>query len=84
MKLTPVSVVCPVLSATTVYCTTEPGVVLALFAVTATFSPGTSTGTVDEHRGSVPPDGQLLPAAAEVTVLTRLWFPVSGLATVTE
>ena len=84
MKSTPVSVVWPMLSATTVYCTTEPAVVLAVFAVTATFSPGTSTGTVVEHRGSLPPDGQLLPAAAEVTELARLWFPVSGLATVTE
>ena len=33
---------------------------------------------------SVLPDGQLLPAAAEVTVLARMWFPVSGLLTVTE
>ena len=55
-----------------------------MFAVTVSVSPGTSTGTVVEHRGSVPPDGQLLPAAAEVTRAGQARFPVSGLATVTE
>ena len=30
------------------------------------------------------PGRQLLPAAAEVTVLARILFPVSGLLTVTE
>ena len=36
------------------------------------------------HRASVLPAGQLLPAVAEVTVLTRILSPVSGLFTVTE
>ena len=36
------------------------------------------------QRGSVPPAGQLLPGAAEVRVLARMWLPVSGLLTVTE
>ena len=36
------------------------------------------------HRGSALPDGQLLPAAADVTVLARILLPVSGLCTVTE
>ena len=35
------------------------------------------------QSGSVPPTGQLLPVVAEVTVLARMWLPVSGLATVT-
>ncbi len=42
------------------------------------------TGTVVVQRGSVPPAGQLLPASVEVTVLARMWLPVSGLFTVTE
>ena len=41
------------------------------------------TGTVVVQRGSVPPAGQLLPAAAEVTVLASRWLPASGLCTVT-
>ena len=48
------------------------------------FRPGTSTGTELEHRGSVPPAGQLLPAVAEVTVLAISLSPVSGFFTVTE
>ncbi len=36
------------------------------------------------QRGSVLLAGQLLPAVAEVTVLVRMWLPVSGLLTVTE
>ena len=35
------------------------------------------------QRGSVPPAGQLLPVAAEVTVEVRIPLPVSGLFTVT-
>ena len=42
------------------------------------------TLTVVVQRGSVLPAGQLLPAAAEVTVLARISSPVSGLFTVTE
>ena len=46
--------------------------------------PGTSTTTVTEHRASVLPAAQLLPAAADVTVCARTLSPVSGLLTVTE
>ena len=47
-------------------------------------SAGMSTVTVVVQRGSVPPAGQLFPAAAEFTVLVRALSPVSGLFTVTE
>ena len=43
-----------------------------------------NTVTVVVQRGSVLPLAQLLPAAAEVTVLDKMWLPVSGLLTVTE
>ena len=55
-----------------------------VLADTAIVRPGISTVTLVAHRGSVPPDGQLLPAVAEVTVAARTLFPVSGLLTVTE
>ena len=42
------------------------------------------TGTVLEHRESALPAAQLLPVLVEVTVLTRLLSPVSGLFTVAE
>ena len=42
-----------------------------------------ATGTVLVQRGSVDPAAQLLPGAAEVTVLVRMLSPVSGLSTVT-
>ena len=61
---------------------TAPGVVVAALVVVLIVS--WDTVTVAEHRGSVLPDPQLLPAAAELTVLARMWFPVSGLFTVTE
>ena len=48
------------------------------------FRPGTRTGIALEHRGSVPPAGQLLPAVADVTALVISLSPVSGLFTVTE
>ena len=57
---------------------------LAAPADTAIVRPGTSTVTVEVHRASVPPAGQLLPAVADVTVLARTLSPVSGLFTVTE
>ena len=44
----------------------------------------TETGMVLEHRESVLPAAQLLPVLVEVTVLTRLLSPVSGLFTVAE
>ena len=46
-------------------------------------SAGISTVTLTEQRGSVPPDGQLLPAAVVDKVLAITLFPVSGLFTVT-
>ena len=66
------------------YCTTDPGVVVLVPADTVVVRPGTSTVTVLAHRASVLPLAQLLPAVAEVIVLARLLFPVSGLFTVTE
>ncbi len=42
------------------------------------------TVTVVVQRGSADPEPQLLPVLAEVTVLARIWLPVSGLLTVTE
>ena len=52
-------------------------------AVFTMVSAGIRTVTVAEQRGSVPPDGQLLPAAAVVSVLVINLFPASGLFTVT-
>src|ERR1035438_6763262 len=46
-------------------------------------SAGVSTVTLTEQAGSVPPAGQLLPAAAVARVLASTLFPVSGLLTVT-
>ena len=67
-----------------VYCTTVPGVGVPGLAVSAIVRPGTRTVTVFAHRASVLPLAQLLPAVAEVRVLARILFPVSGLLTVTE
>jgi hypothetical protein len=61
--------------------TTLPGVVVVTFEVFVICSD--ATVTVEEHRGSVLPDGQLLPAAVEVTALVRIMLPVSGFFTVT-
>ena len=68
----------------TVYPTVDPGLVLAVFAVSAIVRAGTKMVTVLAHRVSVLPLAQLLPAVAEVMVLVRVLFPVSGLLTVTE
>ena len=54
-----------------------------MFAVLTIVSPGISTFTVAVHRGSAPPAGQLLPAAAVDSVLVITLLPVSGLFTVT-
>ena len=43
-----------------------------------------ATSTVAVQRGSAEPVPQLLPIEVEVMVLARMWFPVSGLFTVTE
>ena len=67
-----------------VYCTTVPGVGVPVLAVSAIVRPGTWTVTVFAHRASVLPLAQLPPAVAEVRVLARILFPVSGLLTVTE
>ena len=61
-----------------------PGVGVPGLAVSAIVRPGTRTVTVFAHRVSVLPLAQLLPAVAEVRVLVRILFPVSGLLTVTE
>src|SRR5450631_3427801 len=45
--------------------------------------PGVSTVTLIEQRGSVDPDGQLLPAAVVDNVEASTLLPVSGLFTVT-
>jgi len=66
------------------YCTTVPGAGVPVLAVSAIVRPGTRTVTVFAHRVSVLPLAQLLPAVAEVRVLVRILFPVSGLLTVTE
>ena len=65
-----------------VYRTTLPGVVVATLAVLLIVS--CDTVTVEEQAGAVPPDGQLLPVAADVIALDKIPFPVSGLLTVTE
>ena len=51
------------------------------FAEVAIVSPGSRTGTVSVHRGSLLPSGQLLPGRFEVTVKVRSRLPVSGLLT---
>ena len=56
--------------------------VVAVSAVLTMISSDTVTWVA--QRGSVPPAGQLLPTAAEATVLDKMWSPVSGLRTVTE
>ena len=73
---------CPVLAIVVVKRRTAPGVVVAALGVVLIVS--WDTVTVAVHRGSVLPDPQLLPAEAELTVLARMWLPVSGLFTVTE
>ena len=57
--------------------------VVAASAVLVMVSAGIRTVTVAVQPGSVPPAGQLFPAAAEVRVLVRDLSPVSGLLTVT-
>ena len=59
-----------------------PGVALVVLGVTLIVR--IDTGTLTAHRGSVLPAAQLLPAVAEVMMLARILFPVSGLFTVTE
>ena len=57
--------------------------VVVAVAVLVMVRAGIRTVTVAVQRGSVPPAGQLFPAAAEVMVLVRDLSPVSGLLTVT-
>src|ERR1700733_6370402 len=59
----------------------EPRLALAGAVIEST--PRT-TATLELHRGSVLPDRQLLPGSAELTVLARVRFPVSGSLTETE
>ena len=68
-----------------VYCTTDPGVVVATSAALVMVRPGISTVTLAvQAAGAVPEAGQVLPGVAEVTVSARTLLPVSGLLTVTE
>ena len=67
-----------------VYCTAEPGVVVAVLAVLVMVRAGISTVTVVvQAAGAVPEAGQLAPGVAEVRVAVRVLSPVSGLLTVT-
>ncbi len=72
----PVYGVCPVLVIVAVNRTTLPGVAVATLATYAIDRD--DTATVEEQAGAVPPAGQLLPAAAEVTALDRMWFAGIG------
>ena len=67
----------------TVKVTCWPGTAAAALAVVTMVSAGVSTVTLTEQRGSVLPDGQLLPAAVVDNVLAMTLLPVSGLLTVT-
>ena len=62
--------------------TVPPGVTVA--GLNAASIASDDTVTVVVQRGSADPAPQLLPVLAEVTVLARIWLPVSGLFTVTE
>ena len=62
--------------------TTDPGVAVDTSELLVIVS--TATGTVVVQGGSPLPAAQLLPRVAEVIVLARILFPVSGLFTVTE
>ena len=62
--------------------TTDPGVAVDTSELLVIVS--TATGTVAVQGGSPLPAAQLLPVVAEVIVLARILFPVSGLFTVTE
>ena len=84
MNAAPVKAVCPEFVTVMVYGTTAPGVVVPAVLVSAIVRPGASTVTVFAHRVSVLPLAQLPPAVAEVMVLARTLFPVSGVLTVTE
>ena len=57
--------------------------VVVVVAVLVMVRAGTCTATLTVQRGSVEPDGQLLPAAVVDNVLDRTLLPVSGLFTVT-
>ena len=84
MTVAPVYGVWPVSATVIVYRTADPGVVVLELAAMVMVRAGVRTPTVAVQLGSVPAAGQLFPAAAEVTVLTRDLSPVSGLFTVTE
>ena len=62
--------------------TTPPGVTVVTFELLVIVS--TATFTVAVQDRSPLPTAQLLPGVAEVTVLARIWSPVSGLFTVSE
>ena len=60
----------------TVKVTRWPGTAPTVLAVWVILSPGTSTGTLTVHRGSVVPAGQLLPGAAVMKVLVSALLPL--------
>ncbi len=80
---TPVYAVCPLLVTVTVWPTSPPGTALGGLAAGVTVSAGTSTWTAVAQPGP-PPTGQVVPAAAEETVLISVRSPRSGSCTVTE
>ena len=57
--------------------------VVVVVAVLVMVRAGIRTVTVEVQAGAGPLDGQVLPAASEVTVLVMVLSPVSGLSTVT-
>src|SRR5580692_8774227 len=66
----------------TVYPTACPGTAALVFAVLTIVSPGITTFTVDVHRGSALPLGQLLPGAVVAPVRVMTCPPAGhGLAT---
>ena len=60
-----------------------PGVVVLTFAVLVMVRAGVSTGTLTVQRGSVLPDGQLLPGAVVTSVAVSTVFSGTVLCTVT-
>ena len=56
----------------------------AMLAVAVIVSPGVRTATILSHKAFPLAGRQVLPMALEVTELTRVLSPVSGLRTVTE
>src|SRR5580704_9576033 len=60
-----------------------PGTAVLVLAVLTMVRPGVRTLATALQRGSVLPEGQLLPGAVVLMMDDRTWLPVSGLLTVT-